>query len=237
MREFGQFVLEKVTKERPEAETLALTIHGPGYGLDEREAFFSLIGGLHQARIFHRSQLTEVQIVEKSAKRATRLRLLLEGNGGRGGSSPVITETDYLKEYGAKSETKLRLFVAMPFAPEYLDEYEIAFSEAAHRNGFLCERLDFETFVGDIFAELKKRILSSNGVIALLNDNNPNVYLEIGYAMAQSKPVILVAKKGTKIPFDVRGQRYLEYSRIGELREALASDLSKLHRNGVLNKR
>jgi hypothetical protein len=63
------------------------------------------------------------------------------------------------------------------------------------------------------------------------------VYLEIGYAMPHSKPVIFVAKKGKKVPFDVRGQRYLEYTRIGELREALASDLAKLHHHGVFKER
>jgi hypothetical protein len=104
-----------------------------------------------------------------------------------------------LKDYGAQSETKPKLFIAMPFADDWSDEYDIAFTEAAHKNGFICERLDLEAFVGDVVSEIKDRILYSNGVIALLNGHNPNVFLEIGFAMAHNKPIVLVVKKGTKV--------------------------------------
>jgi hypothetical protein len=103
-----------------------------------------------------------------------------------------------LDNFGVKSEEKPRLFIAMPFVDDYLDEYEIAFTEAAHDNGFLCERLDAEAFVGDVFTEIKDRIKKSTGIIALLNNNNPNVFLEIGFAMAHDKPIIFVVKRDRK---------------------------------------
>ena len=40
---------------------------------------------------------------------------------------------------------------------------------------------------------------------------NANVFFEVGYAHALSKPVILLARKGTPLPFDVRSFRVLFY--------------------------
>ena len=122
----------------------------------------------------------------------------------------------------------------MPFADDYLDEFHIGFCEAAKASSFICERLDLETFTGDIVAEIKKRILSSHGVLALLNGHNPNVFLEIGFALAHNKPVILVAKKETKLPFDVSGQRCILYRNIVDLRDRLTREIANLSAQGLL---
>jgi hypothetical protein len=261
IRAFGKCIIETVCTHRPQAKTLALTIHGPGYGLDEREAFLSLMSGLQAAKISSDSQLRSVSIFERSYSRFNRLEQILmkiqnirktktlevskpEPHISNEVSEPKQTQPEQdisnvvvLKDYGAKSEDKPKLFIAMPFAPDYLDEYDIAFTEAAHSNGFLCERLDLETFVGDVVSEIKSRILNSDGVVALLNDHNPNVFLEIGFAMAHGKPIILIVKSGTTVPFDVQGLRHLRYSRIHTLRAALSSELSKLKSSGILESR
>jgi hypothetical protein len=241
IRAFGRLILERASNDRPRATSLALTIHGPGYGLDEKEAFLSLMSGLYAARTSRNSRLRVVSIFERNQGRAKRLEQLLLvalGLDGPANTSTVRASASKvlsLKDYGAKSEAKPKLFVAMPFAPEYLDEYEIAFTEAAHKNEFVCERLDLESFVGDVVSEIKNRILNSNGVIALLNGHNPNVFLEVGFAMAHSKPIIFVVHSTTKVPFDVRGQRYLKYERIFELRRDLTSEISELKLAGVLD--
>jgi hypothetical protein len=67
-------------------------------------------------------------------------------------------------EFGARADRKPRLFVAMPFADKFVDEYEIGFCEAAKASSFVCERLDLEHFTGDVVAEIKKRIVASRGV-------------------------------------------------------------------------
>jgi hypothetical protein len=244
IRLFGKAVLEIATSERPGAVTLALTVHGPGYGLDEQEAFLSLMSGLRAAQPAPESQLRVVAIYERSASRAERLEQLIGGTEKFDVTNETVTKADSgssrvirLDDYGVRSETKHRLFVAMPFANDYLDEYEIAFTEAAHQNGFLCERLDVESFVGDVVCEIKSRILNANGVLALLNDHNPNVFLEIGFAMAHNKPIIFVVKKGNKVPFDVRGNRFLEYTSIYELRKTLISEIRNLKDRGILEKR
>jgi hypothetical protein len=37
------------------------------------------------------------------------------------------------------------------------------------------------------------------------------VYFEVGYALALKKPIILLAKRETKLPFDIAGFRVLFY--------------------------
>ena len=251
---FGQDMIARIAEDRPDIRTVATTIHGPGYGLDEREAFMSLVKGYLSAGT---PTFDRLVIVEENSQRAERLRellakvhkasrlvsntgqLLLEGFEwlapylGTSGAAGLLgsRETGTPDEPGRE---KPKLFVAMPFAEAYMDEFEIAFSEAARDNGFLCERLDLESYVGDVIAEMEKRIRSASCLIALLNDHNPNVFFEVGYAMAIQKPIIFVAKEGETIPFDVRNQNRISYSRIGPLRSTLRGLIGDLKKDGTL---
>jgi hypothetical protein len=47
-----------------------------------------------------------------------------------------------------------RIFASMPFAEDFLDHWELALQPAAHENNLLIERLDHESFVGDIVNEI-----------------------------------------------------------------------------------
>jgi len=75
----------------------------------------------------------------------------------------------------------------------------------------------------------------ANGVLALLNDANPNVFLEIGFAWGTGKPTILMTKKGTALPFDVQGQKCIQYTSIANLRSLLTAELTSLKSQGVFN--
>lgn len=142
-----------------------------------------------------------------------------------------------LKTFGTGSDNKIRLFVAMPFKEEFTDEWEISIQEAAYSNGLLCERVDKLAFVGDIISEVKRRIEEYDGLIAMLNDANPNVYLELGFAWAKGKPTVLIAKADQTLPFDVKGQRCIFYTGIADLRSRLTKELAELKSTGALNRR
>jgi hypothetical protein len=124
----------------------------------------------------------------------------------------------------------------MPFKEEFNDEWEISIQEAANSLQMLCERIDKTAFVGDISTEIKRRIEQYDGLIALLNGANPNVFLEIGYAWARNKPTVLLAKKGEELPFDIRGQRCIIYTGIADLRTKLKSELQQLQSDGVIRR-
>ena len=263
IRRFGRQALKLASELVESPEVLCMPIHGPGYGLDESEAFLSLIGGLMDAVAVEDlpATLKRIEIVEISAQRVVRMRHLLakaleqrpaevvkrgsvdiatrrkERSAAAQQRGPLIDHRkakEELADYGAASEKKIRIFVAMPFSDEYIDEYDIAIIEAAQHANIVCERIDKEAYVGDIMNQVKDRIASYHGMLALLNDANPNVYLEIGYAWAKERPTVLIAKKGQKLPFDIRGQKCIVYTNIKDLRDRLKTELKALIDNGTL---
>jgi hypothetical protein len=230
---------------------IATTIHGPGYGLDTHESFLSLIAGLVEGSLGTPTKVKRITIVERNEKRCDYLKHLLRDEGVNLGVSDAgdvfligrfaeerqndkQTTSATILQFGERASLKPHLFVAMPFAETYLDEYEIGISEASRVHGYNCERLDQVAFTGDIVAEIKKRIVSSSAVIALLNDLNPNVFLELGFALAHQIPTILVAREGVTLPFDVQGLRCLRYKSITSLRRDLTEEIGSLQLKGML---
>jgi hypothetical protein len=80
IREFSIKVLSTLAAERPLMRVLAITLHGPGYGLDERECFLSELAGITDAVASgdYPARLELVKMVELDARRAQRLRSLLD---------------------------------------------------------------------------------------------------------------------------------------------------------------
>ena len=164
IRKFGCKALKIAASSNRSVRRVGTTIHGPGYGLDERESFLSLVAGFVEA--FHDESVFEsidsVTIVEKNARRADHLIRILEnydvaqkpeGQENINGEFAALL----LKSFGRKSEQKLTLFIAMPFRESFDDEWQ-AIVEAGEKIGFKMERLDVEPFVGDIVSEIRARI-------------------------------------------------------------------------------
>lgn len=237
IRKFSYDVLLIISRERPNVRSIAMTIHGVHYGLDVREAVFSICAGcidaaseefpgtlrsVYSAETNERMRLRIADWILSFREAAQPLEVSLPGDQttppprrlpGRPPSRPgrpprppldplpsrkykdelpqasehlrleqgVLNANDILK-VGVESENKPHIFVAMPFSDDYLDEWEIGVFESANAAGFLCERMDVEVFVGDVLAQIKDRIDSCSLLIAILTGENPNVYLEIGYA-------------------------------------------------------
>ena len=257
IRNFAHQALEIAGRTKGEIRTICTPLHGPGYGLDETEAFFSLIGGFLDAirAGVYPSDLEKIEIVEAVSSRATRLEKLLRsklasaskeaGRTARSARPNTIRPSDVtdlrntariqkeLASYGAESEHKPKLFVAMPFNEDFSDEWEIAIQEASAHAGIVSERIDKTAYVGDVVSQIKKRISEYDGLLALLNEHNPNVFLEIGFAWAKGKPTILMMRKGNDLPFDVQGQKCLIYKSINDLRTQLREELAGLKKAGV----
>ena len=252
IRAFAAQALALALADDDGTEVVGTPLHGPGYGLDEKESFLSMIAGFTDA--LERGEappaLSRIDIVEINAHRAERLAKWLEpilpgsvpaeGRGPaapQGGRAvvPARTIKRQLKSFGAASERKPNLFVAMPYASKYDDVWDVAIQDSCAKVGILSERMSEQSFVGDIVSEMKKRIDQANGMIALLDGANANVFLEIGYAWAIEKPTILLAGIRTKLPFDVRGQRCLKYKSIGDLRTQLIRELQELADQGIFS--
>jgi len=111
-----------------------------------------------------------------------------------------------------KVKTNLaKAFVIMPFKSPFNEFYEKIIKK-------VCKDLNIEVKRGDeiistnvVMQDIIQDINYSNFIIAEVSEINPNVYYELGYAHALNKPVILLAKKDTKIPFDISPYRIIYY--------------------------
>jgi hypothetical protein len=251
IRAFGRRALELAARGSVRTRVLCTPIHGPGYGLDERESFLSLVGGFWdgiESGAFP-ADLERIEIVELSPKRAGRLKEILfqfmaSSPLSENNPAPIQRMQSFrlaagshedLSSFGAPSERKTRLFVAMPFAPEHSDVWEIAIQESCQKAQLVCERVDKQAYVGDILGQVVSRLKTANGVLALLDDANPNVFLEIGFAWGAGKPTVLIVKNGVTLPFDVRGQKCIQYTSIANLRSLLTEELISLKAQGVFD--
>jgi nucleoside 2-deoxyribosyltransferase len=87
--------------------------------------------------------------------------------------------------------------------PILQDLYE-SFKEVCTKEGYDCRRVDDAGNVPRILPEILARISDCAFTIVDLSDEKANVYYELGYAEALGKPLIVTAKMGTKLPFDVK---------------------------------
>jgi hypothetical protein len=241
IRDFAARALSSLAKMARGTRVLALTLHGPGYGLDEKECFASELAGIAEAVVSGRypDELETVRIVELDERRAVRLRGLLDGYlpDGRidvatGALRSRIGEerSETLRAAGYESEQKPHIFVAMPFSDEMGDLFHYGIQQAISASGYLCERIDQLPSVGDVLARIKERIKTSAFVVADLTGGSPNVYLEVGYAWGCGVPTVLLVQKNevASLRFDIAGQRCIVYSSIRDLEQKLSAELAGL---------
>lgn len=121
------------------------------------------------------------------------------------------------------------LFVAMPFRPQYEAVYDIIV-RAADLNNVIVRRVDKEDFAGSIISHIVNAIEEADIVVAVLSEENGNVYYEVGLAHSQSKPVIILTSDPSTLKFDLRDHRAIVYNshRPQETVEALAKTISKV---------
>jgi len=236
IREFGRKALVSLASSDPSIKKVLMTIHGPGYGLDEIEAFESQLAGILDSISSSDipDKLEEIIFVERSEGRAIRLQSVLSGlfpnseipTQKSGGVKQLKrTSAETLRAAGYGSESKKKIFVAMPFASEFDDCFHYGIQGAVNSCGYLCERADLQSFTGDVMEFVKERIATSDFVIADLTTANPNVYLEVGYAWGLQKKTVLLVKDTKELKFDTRGQRCLPYTSIKDLEKKLEMEL------------
>lgn len=241
IREFGRRAMTALATYKQAARHVALTIHGPGYGLDETESFESELAGVVEAiaQNDYPDDLQKVTFIERDRNRSKRLnavlsRLLPSGSLNRTGKGPLRgldqPAKQALRTAGHGSASKPRVFVAMPFADDMSDVFHYGIQGAVNSAGLLAERSDLSSFTGDVMEWVRSRISGANLVIADLTSANPNVYLEVGYAWGKSVPTVLLVKSSNDLKFDVRGQRCIVYSSIKDLEQKLANELTALAR-------
>ena len=236
IREFGRRAMTDLADTSPSPRHIAMTIHGPGYGLDETESFEAELAGLVDAisQNDYPEHLESITFIERDRNRVQRLEVVLRkllptGRLDRAGRGPLtglgVSAKNALRTAGYASAAKPRVFVAMPFADDMSDLFHYGIQGAVNEAGLLAERADLASFTGDVMEWVRARIANANLVVADLTSSNPNVFLEVGYAWGKGVPTLLIAKNTEVLKFDVRGQRCILYSSIKDLQEKLEREL------------
>jgi hypothetical protein len=110
-----------------------------------------------------------------------------------------------------------KCLVCMPFAERYMPVYERLIRPAVSAAHLHSLRMDQVPTVGDIAESLRGEIGSSLCLVAVIDEANPNVLYEIGFAHALNKPVVLLqGDAGSReddppLPFDIRTHRVVRY--------------------------
>ena len=117
------------------------------------------------------------------------------------------------------------VFVLMPFSSEFTDTWKLGIQPSIEGLGFTCRRADDILHARDVMDVVRENIHKATVIVADLTGNNPNVFYELGYAHALNKPVILISKDRTKVPFDLQSINSIEYHSIAELKKSLEAML------------
>lgn len=259
VRRFSAQVLTILAREAPEVREVAMTLHGAGYGLDLVESAQQQYLGVRDAiegGSFPPS-LEAVVIVERLKLRveaisdsldqiaddfprpggwkATRryewpIYPVPEPKTTRAKSDRAIRRA--VDEVAREPERKRGVFVAMPFARKMRDIWKYGIQMPVRAAGLLCERVDEEHFTGGILDRIKRKIEDAELIIADLTGQNPNVFLEVGYAWGKGRPVLFLLQGGNgdvpKLPFDVSTQKCLIYEDATDLEEKVGKALEGL---------
>lgn len=125
------------------------------------------------------------------------------------------------------------VFVIMAMSQDdpLLEDTHETIKRVGAENGYRAERVDDIQFTGQITEKMLGSIRRAQFVIADLTAERPNVYYEVGYAHALGKPILLTARAGTKLHFDVQGMRVLYYRNMSELSRELGKTLAHFRRS------
>jgi predicted Rossmann-fold nucleotide-binding protein len=123
--------------------------------------------------------------------------------------------------------TPRSVFTIMSFEKEFRDVYASC-KEVCKEFGLEAERTDETGSLERIIPRIEKGIRGSAFVIADVSAATPNVFYEVGFARGLGKELIMTAKKGTKLPFDVGDIPAIFWEIQEDLKEGLRKSIGDL---------
>jgi hypothetical protein len=243
MRQFARRAIEVIGELKLPVRRLTTTVHGVGYGLDLAEALQALIFGFQQGlATAPLPPLEQIVFVERNARRCELLQSLLQdveivsathvATPGKPSESPATATLNVGSTPVAEPSRRRSVFVAMPFTEEFEDVYQFGIYSTIRRCGYVCEKVDESVFAGNIVERIMDGIRNADFVVADLTMEKPNVYLEVGYAWGLNRPVVLVAREGQKLHFDLSHHKCIFYKNIGKLAESLEKTVLSMFGQG-----
>jgi hypothetical protein len=123
------------------------------------------------------------------------------------------------------------VFVIMPFTGVDMDEVYGAVKDECRKLRLRAQRVDDDAGSGIVIREITDLIERAEFIICDLTRERPNVYYELGYAHGvgnEAMDILLIAKEGTALHFDIAPLRVHYYSSTEHLRTVLSTRLKAM---------
>jgi nucleoside 2-deoxyribosyltransferase len=121
----------------------------------------------------------------------------------------AVSRSELTPVLGATSKL---CFVMMPFEKKMDIVYRTLITPVVTELGLTVVRADEMQNPGSIMEQIRVAIQQARICIVDLTGTNANVMFELGLAQAAGKPTILISQDISKLPFDVRSQRIINYN-------------------------
>jgi hypothetical protein len=125
------------------------------------------------------------------------------------------------------------VFVIMAFHGRDSDAVFAAIKAGCTRIYLKAKRVDENVGSGLIIKEITDLIDDAEFIVCDLTDERPNVYYELGYAHGaenESERILLIAKEGTKLHFDIAPLRVEFYKSTEDLRNMITNKLRAMRK-------
>lgn len=123
------------------------------------------------------------------------------------------------------------VFVIMPFRGQDMTDAYAAIKDECKKLKLRAKRVDENSGSGLIIREITDLIERSEFIVCDLTNERPNVYYELGYAHGvgnEAMDILLIAKEGAVLHFDIAPLRVQYYSSSEHLRSIISSNLKAM---------
>lgn len=123
------------------------------------------------------------------------------------------------------------VFVIMPLTGQDMDEVYSTIKDECEKLSLRARRADESSGSGFVLREITELIENAEFIVCDLTGERPNVYYELGYAHGvgnEANDVLLIARKGTVMHFDIAPVRVNYYEDSANLSKIISNNLAKM---------
>jgi len=245
INDFAVKAMEFVVSNELEIKSLTTTVHGVGFGLDERESFLSLIEGFIESIDVGLipTGLCEIVIVELDENRANRLKSYLRTIAPKyqlnqiGASSYEYTITDSKKSISKTVQSIIKnkslginkpsILVLISENKKFHDIFYFGIQGVAHEFDILCEKIG-SNLKGGRLNKIIAKLEATSLVIVEMSEITQEKIFELGYVLGTDTPVLIINKKEVELPYFLKGVNSISYDSIYTLRQDISAILKSL---------
>lgn len=194
-----------------------------------------------QVRETYENRINDLQMkLSKSEKQwQSAYHLILSSqNKALDNNDESIQNLAFLKEFGLKKEDYIVDNHLVFYLTSYSQIYESTYltcKDVCKELSLILLRGDEIETTGDILSQTIRYIVKSSLIIANIDGKNPNVFYELGIAHTLGKKVMLISKRDSDSPFDIRQNRTLFFSNDSELEVLLPESIKKFKDNYLIS--